>query len=78
MIEALDPRTLIKLRVIRRYSHYNVGEEIALDLLSAQDAYRKRLVDPLDLMWVPVLTAAAVDGPPASPPLRQPGAIVRK
>jgi hypothetical protein len=80
MSDAIAPGTMIPMRVVRRYSHYNVGDEIALDLASAQDAYRKRLADPIGTMLVPVPIAATpgADPPGPSAPLRQPGAIVRK
>jgi hypothetical protein len=68
------PGTLVQMRTLRRFSHYNAGELIAVPMAAAQDLARKRLAEPLQLLVpTPVANAEAVAGS-----VRQPGATVRK
>jgi hypothetical protein len=71
--------THVRMRIVRRFSHYNVGDLIAVEFYAARELAAKRLAQPLDLL-VPTPVAAAEPGehPPASGPLRQPGGVVRK
>lgn len=71
------PGTHVRMRITRRFSHYNVGDLIAVDFWAARDLDAKRLAQPLDLL-VPA-AAATTGGPPPDPvPQRQPGSVVRK
>lgn len=71
------PGTQVQMRVVRRYSHYNVGDLIAVDFWAAKELDAKRLAQPLRLL-VPA-AAAETGGPPPDPvPQRQPGSVVRK
>lgn len=67
------PGTLVEMRTLRRFSHYNAGELIAVPYDAARDLDAKRLAQPLQL-HVP----RAADGDDAPAPLRQPTGIVRK
>lgn len=71
--------TMVRMRVTRRWSHYNVGDVIAVTLAQGLDLDAKRLARPLDVL-VPTPVAAAGSGevPPTSGPQRQPGQTVRK
>jgi hypothetical protein len=62
---------MVRMRIMRRYSHYNVGEVIAVPLAQGHELAAKRLATPLDVL---------VPTPPAGEPTpqRQPGATVRK
>ena len=66
------PGTLVQMRTLRRFHHYNAGEIIAVPMEAAQDLARKRLAQPLHLL---VPTPVAAD---ATPPRGQPGGTVRK
>jgi hypothetical protein len=68
------PGTLVQMRTLRRFHHYNAGELIAVPMDAAQDLARKRLAEPLQLL-VPTQVAA---GASASAAPRQPGSTVRK
>ena len=68
------PGTLVEMRTLRRFSHYNAGELIAVPYDAARDLDAKRLAQPLQL-HVP----RAADADDAAPvPVRQPAGIVRK
>jgi hypothetical protein len=71
--------THVRMRVVKRYSHYNVGDLIAVEFFAARELAAKRLAQPLELL-VPRTVAATEEGgnPPPSSPLRQPTGIVRK
>jgi hypothetical protein len=72
------PGTHVRMRVLRRFSHYNVGELIGIEFYAARELAAKRLAEPLDLLVpMPVGAAGAVDSPPAVP-VRQPSGLVRK
>jgi hypothetical protein len=62
------------MRTLRRFSHYNAGEVIAVPMEAAQDLARKRLAQPLQLL-VPTPVAADATGGGGQ---RQPGGTVRK
>lgn len=69
------PGTQVRMRIERRYSHYNIGDLIAVDFWAARELEAKRLATPLDLLVpMPAQAAAAVE----AVPVRQPGATVRK
>jgi hypothetical protein len=72
------PGTLVHMRTLRRFSHYNAGELIAVPFDAARDLDAKRLAQPLQL-FVPG-AAADADGDLPAPmmPQRQPGGVVRK
>jgi hypothetical protein len=77
MIDVI-PGTTVRMRVLRRFSHYNVGEMIGIEFYAARELAAKRLAEPLDLLVpTPVAAAGAVDPPPAGQ-LRQPASVVRK
>lgn len=69
------PGTLVEMRTLRRFSHYNAGELIAVPVDAARDLEVKRLALPLQL-FVP--RAAEPDDAPAAPARAQPAATVRK
>ena len=71
------PGTQVRMRVLKRFSHYNAGELIAIEFYAARELAAKRLAQPLDLL-VPGSAAGADGGQPSSGPLRQPGGVVRK
>lgn len=72
------PGTMARMRVTRRYSHYNVGDVIAVPLAQGHDLAAKRLAQPIDIL-VPTPVAAGGSGdPPAPVPQRMPGQTVRK
>lgn len=73
------PGTQVRMRVLRRYGSYNVGDLIAVEFWAARDLDAKRLAQPLDL-FVPVKAAAeaGANPPPEPVPQRQPGSLVRK
>jgi hypothetical protein len=72
------PGTTVRMRVLHRFSHYNVGELIGVEFYAARELAAKRLAEPLDLLVpTPVAAAGTADSPPAGQ-LRQPAAIVRK
>jgi hypothetical protein len=68
------PGTLIDMRVVRRFAHYNAGERIAVPMDQAQDLAARRLAQPLQLL-VPSVVASAESKPDAT---RQPAQMVRK
>lgn len=55
----LVPGTMIRLRITRRFSHYNVGDEIALAPADAAKVVRSGNAIALDML---------VPTPPAPPP----------
>jgi hypothetical protein len=73
------PGTHVRMRVMRRFSHYNIGDLIAVEFFAARELDAKRLAQPLDLL-VPGRAAAetGVHPPPDTVPQRQPGSVVRK
>lgn len=71
------PGTQVRMRVVRRYSHYNVGDVIAVPLLQGHELHAKRLAQPLDVL-VPVIAAGSGVPPPDPTPQRSPGQMVRK
>lgn len=74
-MSGIVPGTLVQMRVIRHYSHYNRGDVIAVPLEAGLELERKRLAEPILILVPPQVTAAAS----AEPALRQPsGGIVRK
>jgi hypothetical protein len=72
--------TQVRMRVAKRFSHYNVGDLIAVEFYAARELAAKRLAQPLDLLVPTPVAAAETDAtlPPSSGPLRQPGGVVRK
>jgi hypothetical protein len=64
------PGTLVQMRTLRRFHHYNRGEIIAVPFEAARDLEAKRLAQPLHLL-VPT-------PPAATEPVRQPAGVVRK
>jgi hypothetical protein len=71
----LVPGTMVRMRTVRRFSHYMAGELIAVPMDAAQELAAKRLAQPLDLL---VPTPAGGDETSPAGPLRSPGGIVRK
>ena len=71
--------TMVQMRIVRRYHHYNAGDVIAVPLDAGRKLEVQRLATPLHLL-VPTVRAPAEPGDPSpSPaPLRQPAGIVRK
>lgn len=71
--------TNVRMRVVKRFSHYNAGDLIAVEFYAARELAAKRLAQPLDLLVpTPVAAAGSGDLSPASAPLRQPTGVVRK
>jgi hypothetical protein len=72
--------THVRMRVVKRFSHYNAGDLIAVEFYAARELAAKRLAQPLDLLVPTPVAAAETDAtlPPSSGPLRQPGSVVRK
>jgi hypothetical protein len=72
--------TQVRMRIVKRFSHYNAGDLIAVEFYAARELAAKRLAQPLDLLVPMPVAAAEPDGslPPSSGPLRQPGGVVRK
>jgi hypothetical protein len=71
--------THVRMRVVKRFSHYNAGDLIAVEFYAARELAAKRLAQPLDLLVPTPVAAAETDAnPPSSGPLRQPGGVVRK
>jgi hypothetical protein len=66
------PGTMVQMRTLRRFHHYNAGEIIAVPMEAAQDLARKRLAQPLQLLVPTPVAAATADA------VRQPGSQVRK
>lgn len=62
--------THVRMRVLKRFSHYNAGELIAVEFYAARELAAKRLAQPLDLL-VPTSRTEPE-------PQRQPAGIVRK
>ena len=71
MSGAVAPGTMVHMRTLRRFAHYNVGEMIAVPFDTARDMEARRLAQPLQL-FVP-----GVPGEQAAP-IRQPSGLVRK
>ena len=69
------PGTLVDMRIIRRFSYYNVGERIAVPMEQAHDLANQRLAQPMQLL-VPTVEASPESKPDA--PIRQPAQVVRK
>lgn len=65
------PGTQVRMRVLKRYSHYNAGDLISVEFYAARELAAKRLAQPLDLLVPPPRT-------PPDTPARQPAGIVRK
>lgn len=72
--------TQVRMRVLKRFSHYNAGELIAVEFFAARELAAKRLAQPLDLLVPRPTTTQPPAGPGASPeaPGRQPAQVVRK
>jgi hypothetical protein len=70
------PGTNVRMRVLKRFAHYNVGELIAVEFYAARDLAAKRLATPLDLLVPTPVTAEGGEPPPS--PLRHPSGVVRK
>jgi hypothetical protein len=68
------PGTLVHMRTLRRFSHYTVGELIAVPMDAAQELAAKRLALPLQL-FVPTPVTPEGGDPGA---VRQPAGVVRK
>jgi hypothetical protein len=66
------PGTLVHMRTMRRFSHYNAGEMIAVPMEAAQELARKHLAQPIQLLVPPQVAAASPE------PVRQPVGTVRK
>jgi hypothetical protein len=66
----LIPGSLVQMRTMRRFSHYNAGEIIAVPMEAAQDLARKHLAQPIQILVPPQAAADA--------PVRQPIGTVRK
>ena len=69
--------TQVRMRVARRYSHYNVGDLIAVEFYAARDLAARKLAQPLDLL-VPTPVQKDDAAPVESTPIRQPAQVVRK
>jgi len=70
---------MVQMEITRRFSHYNIGDMIAVDFYAGRELEAKRLARPLHLLVPPRAAAAAgPDDPSTSGPVRQPGAVVRK
>ena len=68
----IHPDTHVRMQTLRRFSHYNRGEFIAVPIAEALSLHQQGLATPLNIL-VPA------DAVPAEPqPVRQPGAVVRK
>lgn len=50
MSESYTNGTLVSMRTLRRFQHYNAGEIIAVPMAAAQDLAAKRLAQPLNLL----------------------------
>lgn len=73
------PGTHVRMRTLRRFSHYNAGELIAVEFYAARELAAKKLAQPIDLLVPTPVAAAGTDGTsPPSTPLRQPTGVVRK
>lgn len=72
----IAPGTMVRMRIARRFSHYNVGDLIAVPLAQGRDLDAKRLATPLDILVPPA--AAGQDATPEPTPQRQPAGVVRK
>jgi len=69
--------TMVQMRTLRRFHHYNAGEVIAVPYAAAKDLEAKRLAQPLHLL-VPTPVAAA-DATGGGGPARNPSTgLVRK
>jgi len=71
MSDSYTNGTLVSMRTMRRFQHYNAGEIIAVPMAAAQDLAAKRLAQPLHLL-VPT-------GPTVNPERQTaPAGIVKK
>jgi hypothetical protein len=70
-LSGIPPGTLVQMRTLRRFAHYNRGETIAVPIEVGRDLEAKRLAQPLHLM---------VPTPRGDTTGRQPGVggVVRK
>lgn len=66
----IDPGTQARMRVVRRFASYNVGDVIAVPLAQGLDLNAKRLATPIDVM-VP-------NRPAAEQPQRGPNGLIKK
>lgn len=57
--------TNVRMRVIKRFSHYNAGDLIAVEFYAARELAAKRLAQPLELLVPSPVVAAGADA--ASP-----------
>ena len=78
MSDEVVPGTSVRMRVVKRFSHYNAGDLIAVEFYAARELAAKRLAQPLDLLVPTPVVAAGSDDSSPSGPLRQPGGVVRK
>lgn len=73
------PGTLVEMRTLHRFAHYNAGELIAVPFDAARDLDARRLAQPLRLFVPTPAPTATEDGSEApATPQRQPGGVVRK
>jgi len=72
------PGTNVRMRVTRRFSHYNAGELISVDFWAGRELAAKGLAQPLDLQVPTPVAAAGSEESSPSGPQRQPGQVVRK
>lgn len=68
------PGTLVQMRTMRRFSHYNAGEMIAVPMEAAQELARKHLAQPVQILVPPQVADVATPATAA----RQPLGTVRK
>jgi hypothetical protein len=73
MSDLIAPGSLVSMRTLRRFSHYNVGETIAVSYDAARDLHAKRLAEPLEWLVPPPRAT-----PDDAAPVRQPAGIVKK
>jgi hypothetical protein len=76
MSDVITEGTMIQCRVLRRWSSYMLGDEIALPIPEARELAARRLVVPYGML-VPV-KASDDDAPPAATPRGPAGQFVRK
>lgn len=71
--------TMARMRITRRFSHYNVGDLIVVPMGQGLELEAKRLAQPLDLL-VPSMRTPTLEGAeaPTAVPARQPAQMVRK
>ena len=72
------PGTKARMRIVRRFACYNVGDIVAVPIEQGVDLANKGLARPLDLLVpTPVAAAEPAEAPPASAPQRQ-GVPIRR